>query len=85
VRLKPGGTPGQAKSAVVVLGARIAQAQAERNSHGGSAGWGAKARSMSEERLDPAIRKSVPVLFGAVSFVLLIGLREYCQPAAGLA
>jgi len=35
-------------------------------------GFGAKARTLNEARIDPAIRKSVLVLLGAVSFVLLI-------------
>jgi putative ABC transport system permease protein len=67
-RLKPGVTAGQAKSAVTLLGAQIDRAHAMRN----SAAWGAKARTLDEARLDPAVRKSVLVLFGAVSFVLLI-------------
>jgi predicted permease len=67
-RLKPGITPEQAKSAVAVLGPLIEKAHAM----GNSKGWSAKARTLSEARLDPAIRKSVLILFGAVSFVLLI-------------
>jgi predicted permease len=67
-RLKPGVTPEQAKSEVVLLGQRIDEAFRRPN----SGAWGAKARTMEEARLDPAVRKSVLVLFGAVSFVLLI-------------
>ena len=68
-RLKPGIGVEQARSAVTLLGTLIDQAHpAPRN----QAAWGAKARTLSEARLDPAIRKSVLVLFGAVSFVLLI-------------
>jgi putative ABC transport system permease protein len=67
-RLKPGANADQARGAVALLGPRIAEAHPARNSKG----WGAKARTLSEARLDPAIRKSVLVLFGAVSFVLLI-------------
>jgi putative ABC transport system permease protein len=67
-RLKPGANAEQARGAVALLGQRIAEAHPSRNSKG----WGAKARTLSEARLDPAIRKSVLVLFGAVSFVLLI-------------
>ncbi len=68
-RLKPGVTIEQAKSAVALLGPRIEEAWPM-----GSfiTGWGAKARTLEETRIEPAIRKSVLVLFGAVSFVLLI-------------
>ena len=68
-RLKPGVGVDQARNAVTLLGPRIEEANALRNS---MKGWGAKARTLSETRLEPAIRKSVLVLFGAVSFVLLI-------------
>jgi putative ABC transport system permease protein len=68
-RLKPGVSLAQARSAVAWLGPRIDQAHP---SPGNQAAWGAKARTLNEARLDPAIRKSVLVLFGAVSFVLLI-------------
>ena len=67
-RLKPGVGVNQARGAVALLGPAIEQAHPMRN----QASWGAKARTLSEARLDPAIRKSVLVLFGAVSFVLLI-------------
>src|SRR5215471_19805637 len=67
-RLKPGVTPEQAKTAVAMLGPRIEEAHPAQTSKG----WGAKARTLGEARLDPAVRKSVLVLFGAVSFVLLI-------------
>jgi putative ABC transport system permease protein len=68
-RLKPGVSVDQARSAVTLLGPRIEEANALRNT---MKGWGAKARTLSDTRLEPAIRKSVLVLFGAVSFVLLI-------------
>ena len=67
-RLKPGVAVEQAKSAVTLLGPLIEEAHAR----GTLTGWGAKARTLSEARLEPSIRKSVLVLFGAVSFVLLI-------------
>ena len=67
-RLKPGVTPDQAKNVVTLLGPRIEEA----HSRGPIRGWGAKARTLSEARLEPAIRKSVLVLFGAASFVLLL-------------
>ena len=67
-RLKPGVTVEQAKTGVKVLGPRIDEAYPMRN----APGWGAKARTLDEARMDPALRKSVLVLFGAVGFVLLI-------------
>ena len=68
-RLKPGATPEEAKSAVRVLGRQVDEAHP---SPIPGDPWGAKARSMSEARVDPAIRKSVWILQGAVGFVLLI-------------
>jgi putative ABC transport system permease protein len=67
-RLKPGVTTEQATGAVALAGLRIDEAFTTRNSKG----WGAKARTLDETRIEPAIRKSVLVLLGAVSFVLLI-------------
>jgi putative ABC transport system permease protein len=67
-RLKPGVSAEQAKSAVALLGPRIDAAHPDRL----STKWGAKARTLDEARIDPTIRKSVLVLFGAVTFVLLI-------------
>ena len=68
-RRNAGITIEQAKAAVEVLGKRIDEAYPGRP---GSAVWGAKARTLDEARIDPAIRKAVLVLFAAVSFVLLI-------------
>jgi len=67
-RLKPGVSIAQAKAAVETLGPRIDAAHADRN----FPGWGARTRELSELRVEPQIRKSVLVLFGAVIFVLLI-------------
>jgi putative ABC transport system permease protein len=67
-RLKPGVSVDQARAAVATLGPAIDRNFTPRS--GGS--WGAKARTLAEARIDPSIRKSVLVLFGAVSFVLLI-------------
>jgi len=67
-RLKPGISVEQAKGAVALLGPRIEEAWPMTT----FPGWGAKARPLDETRTDPTIRKSVLVLFGAVSFVLLI-------------
>jgi putative ABC transport system permease protein len=67
-RLKPGVAYGQAKAAVTVAGVQVDQAHQDAVFHD----WGAKARTMDEARVEPAIRKSVLVLFGAVGCVLLI-------------
>ncbi|PYV10135.1 MAG: hypothetical protein DMG07_21690, partial [Acidobacteria bacterium] len=68
-RLRPGVTAAQAKSAVEVLGKQVDEAHPNRAP---SVPWGARARTLAEARIDPAIRRSVLVLFGAVGFVLLI-------------
>ncbi len=67
-RLKRGVTAMEAKNAVAMLGAQIDAAYSEQNFKG----WGAKARTLDEARIDAPIRKSVLVLFGAVVSVLLI-------------
>ncbi len=67
-RRKPGVSVEQAANAVALLGPQIDDAHPDTVFRG----WGAKARTLEETRLDPAMRKSVLVLFGAVSFVLLI-------------
>jgi putative ABC transport system permease protein len=72
-RLKPGVSEAQAKSAVVLLGQRVDEAHPGPKKAGAALmGAGAMARTLDEARIDPAIRKSVLVLFGAVAFVLLI-------------
>ena len=68
-RLKPGVSEEQAKAAVAVLGRQVEEA------HPGATGrekWGAKARTLREVRIEPAVRRSVLVFFGAVGFVLLV-------------
>ncbi|HXA52803.1 MAG TPA: ABC transporter permease [Candidatus Acidoferrum sp.] len=67
-RLKPGVTPAQAVSATTVLGRRIDEAFSDSILKG----WGAEARTLDNARTDPAMRTAVLILFGAVSFVLLI-------------
>jgi predicted permease len=67
-RLKRGVSAGQAKIAVALLGLRIDAAHPDRTFKG----WGAKARTLNEARADTAVRTSLLVLFGAVTFVLLI-------------
>ena len=71
-RLKPGTSVEQARSAVVVLGARISDAHPDTRPAPGAKPWGAAARTLNEARIDPTLRRSVLVLFGAVGFVLLI-------------
>jgi putative ABC transport system permease protein len=67
-RLKPGVTAAQAESVVTQLGAAVDRAIPDPR----QSGWGAKARTLEETRLEPALQKSVLVLYGAVTFVLLI-------------
>jgi putative ABC transport system permease protein len=69
-RIKPDVRIEQAQSATTVLGKIIDEAHPD----GANARtkWGAQAETLEEIRIDPTIRKSVLVLFGAVSFVLLI-------------
>jgi putative ABC transport system permease protein len=67
-RLKPGVSVAQAESAVTQLGAAVDRAIPDPR----RSGWGAKARTLEETRLEPTLRKSVLVLSGAVTFVLLI-------------
>jgi len=71
-RLKPDMSVEQARSAVEVLGARVNEAHPDRFPAPGAKPWGAVARTLDEARIDPALRRSVLVLFGAVGFVLLI-------------
>jgi putative ABC transport system permease protein len=68
-RLKSDVTVEQAKAAVALLGKAVDDAHP---SSGGDGAWGARATTLDENRLDPAMRQSVLVLFGAVLFVVLI-------------
>ena len=67
-RLKPGVTALQAEDQVTQLGVAIDRAIPDPR----RSGWGAKARTLEETRLEPALRKSVLVLYAAVTLVLLI-------------
>ena len=67
-RRKPGVSVAQAESVVTQLGAAVDRAIPDSR----ASGWGAKARTLEETRLEPALRKAVLVLYGAVTFVLLI-------------
>ena len=66
-RLKPDVRVEKAQSAMTALGRIIDEAHPD-----GRAGWGATTETLERIRIDPTIRTSVLVLFGAVSFVLLI-------------
>ena len=68
-RLAPAVSLERAQQDIAVLGKRI---DAEIPDAMASGQWGARVRSLDELRVDPAIRKSVLVLFGAVATVLLI-------------
>jgi putative ABC transport system permease protein len=66
-RLAPGVTVAQAKEAMATIGQRVDE------TYPSSMGpWSAHARTLEEVRVEPAIRTSVLLLFGAVGFVLLI-------------
>ncbi|MDB4877648.1 MAG: permease [Gemmatimonadetes bacterium] len=60
----------QAATAVAVLGGRVAEAFPDRVL--GNARMGAKAQPLDAVRISPLIKRSLLILFGAVSFVLLI-------------
>jgi putative ABC transport system permease protein len=69
-RLKPSVTADEARSAVGVLGSRIAVAFPDKVLSRGA--WGAIARELDGTRLAPVVRTALFVLLGAVSLVLLI-------------
>ena len=69
-RLKQDVSIEQAKSSTITLG-RIVDEEHPSPTPGAGA-WGAKAEALNELRVDPKIRESVLVLFGAVTCVLLI-------------
>jgi putative ABC transport system permease protein len=69
-RLKPGATVAQAQSEMNVLGKRLDELQPDPVTPGRH--WSAQAKPLEELRVDPAIRRSVLVLFIAVGAVLLI-------------
>lgn len=68
-RLKPEVTPAQARAIVPELGRRVNAAYPR---EAGDPQWGAMARELNATRVDPIVRRSVLVLFGAVGLVLLI-------------
>ena len=69
-RLAPGVAPRRAASEVAALGRLVDEAHPPREAT--DRGWGASARLLAEERVDPAIRRAAIVLFVAVALVLLI-------------
>ena len=68
-RLKPGVSVSRAMAEVSSIGAHIDDTL---HTPPSAQRYGAKARTLDEARVDPLIRTSVLVLFGAVTFVLLI-------------
>jgi predicted permease len=69
-RRKTGVTPDAANRAANALGARVAEAYPMTDVSPGQ--WGARARDLNGTRVAPLLRRSLLVLFGAVSLVLLI-------------
>jgi putative ABC transport system permease protein len=69
-RLADGVSPEQAAATVATLGARVDAAYPDQNGAGWH--WGAVAKSLDAARIDPRIRGTLLVLFGAVGLVLLI-------------
>jgi predicted permease len=59
----------QASAEMAVVGERVDR---ENPMEAGAAIWGVTAAPLNDSRVDPALRRSVLVLFGAVTFVLLI-------------
>jgi predicted permease len=67
-RLAPGVTPAAARAAMAAAGQAVDAAYPD----DGPAHWGATSYAMDELRVDPAVGRSVMVLAGAVSLLLLI-------------
>ena len=63
-------TQAQATAAVKTIGVQLGEAFPDAFTPG--AQWGATAQPLDSQRLAPAVKKSLLVLFGAVGFVLLI-------------
>ena len=77
-RLRPGVTVAEAETELATLGARIAQALPDDVDV--PTRFAATAVSLADARVDPASRRSVLLLFGAVGALLLLG----CANLAGL-
>ena len=69
-RLADGVSPEQAAAVVATLGARIDAAYPDQNGQGWH--WGATTKPLDQARVDPQVRSTLLVLFGAVGLVLLI-------------
>ena len=69
-RLADGVSAEQAAAVVATLGARVDAAYPDQNSAGWH--WGATAKPLDAARVDPRMRGTLLVLFGAVGLVLLI-------------
>ncbi len=69
-RRKPNISVESVQSAVALLGKRVNDALPDRAVPGSA--WGAYAQPLDAARVSPLVRRSLLVLFGAVSFVLLI-------------
>jgi predicted permease len=69
-RLADGVNPRQAAATIATLGARIDAAYPDPTSAGWR--WGATAKPLDQARVDPRVRGTLLVLFGAVGLVLLI-------------
>ena len=69
-RLADGVSPEQAAATVATLGVRIDAAYPDQNGAGWH--WGATAKTLDQARVDPRVRGTLLVLFGAVGLVLLI-------------
>jgi predicted permease len=69
-RRAPGITEAQAIAAVKTIGGQLGEAYPDPFT--GTAKWGAIAHPLDSQRLAPAVKRSLLVLFGAVGFVLLI-------------
>jgi predicted permease len=68
-RRKAGVTAAAAEAEMAIVGKRVAD---EHPMEVTGAVWSATAAPLNDSRVDPALRRSVLVLFGAVTFVLLI-------------
>jgi predicted permease len=77
-RLAPGVSPERAKQGVASVGRIVDESYPAGREGGGH--WGATARLLDATRVDPLVRRSLLVLFGAVGLLLLIA----CSNVANL-